>query len=524
MDAWNTFKNQYIHNESLGFSLDTTDMNITDSFIATMKPLINKAYTDMYSLEAGAIANNDENRQVGHYWLRNSDLSPTPEIKKAIDINLVKIIHFAKKIHSGEIQSKDGHFKNVLCIGIGGSALGPQLLSQSLAKPSSDKMELFFADNTDPDGIDTIIQQIGDELSRTLVVVISKSGKTPEPQNMMLEVKHVFEQRGLNFAKQAVAITSWESYLFNIAKSDNWLDVFPMWEWVGGRTSVLAGVGLLPAALQGINIENLLDGAKKMDLLTREHLQENPAMRLALAWYFAGDGRGKKDMVVIPYKDRLATSARYLQQLVMESLGKEKNITGETVNQGIAVYGNKGSTDQHSYIQQLRDGVNNFFVMIIDVLNDRAGKSIDVESGITSGDYLCGFAIGTSRALADNNRQVINITINKVDEFSVGMLIALYERAVGFYASMIGVNAYHQPGVEAGKKAAATVLDLQKDVIQFLHSKAGEHITLKSIVDHFKNADFRTIFKLLEHMSANSKNISRVFYENIDDIKYSIKK
>ena len=159
-----------------------------------------------------------------------------------------------------------------------------------------------------------------------------------------------------------MAVTGEDSKLDNVAKSEGWLTTFPMYDWIGGRTSELSAVGLLPAALQGIDIQAMLDGAKEMDEATRvHHLRQNPAALLALSWYFSGDGRGEKDMVVLPYKDSLLLFSRYLQQLVMESLGKEQDLDGNTVYQGIAVYGNKGSTDQHAYVQQLREGVPNFF-------------------------------------------------------------------------------------------------------------------------------------------------------------------
>ncbi len=114
-------------------------------------------------------------------------------------------------------------------------------------------------------------------------------------------------------------------------------------------------------------------------------------MLLALMWFYAGEGRGEKDMVILPYKDRLALFSKYLQQLVMESLGKAKDLEGQEVHQGIAVYGNKGSTDQHAYVQQLRDGVLNFFVTFIEVSKDRHEPRLEVEPGVTSGDYLARF-------------------------------------------------------------------------------------------------------------------------------------
>ena len=130
-------------------------------------------------------------------------------------------------------------------------------------------------------------------------------------------------------------------------------------------------------------------------------------MLLALMWHYAGNGRGEKDMVVLPYKDRLMLFSRYLQQLVMESLGKEKDLAGNVVRQGIAVYGNKGSTDQHAYVQQLREGVLNFFVTFIEVREDRSTPRFEVEEGVTSGDYLQGFLRGTRTALFENGRESI---------------------------------------------------------------------------------------------------------------------
>ena len=202
-----------------------------------------------------------------------------------------------------------------------------------------------------------------------------------------------------------------------------------------------------------------------MDECTRAtHVSQNAAMLLALMWHYVGNGRGEKDMVIIPYNDRLALFSKYLQQLVMESLGKEKDLDGKIVHQGIAVYGNKGSTDQHAYVQQLRDGVLNFFVTFIEVRKNRRGERFEVEDGITSGDYLEGFLRGTRSALYENGRESITISIAEVDAFNVGILIALYERAVGFYGSLVNVNAYDQPGVEAGKKAATKLLQIQRQV------------------------------------------------------------
>jgi glucose-6-phosphate isomerase len=206
-----------------------------------------------------------------------------------------------------------------------------------------------------------VLASIGADLNRTLCIIISKSGGTKETRNGMLIAEDAFKRAGLHFGQHAVAITTLGSALDKHAVENKWLTRFPMWDWVGGRTSELSPVGLLPAALQGIDINSLISGACKCDDVTRtSNVKENPSALLSLAWFESGNGKGSKNMVVLPYKDRLELFSKYLQQLVMESLGKEHDLDRKVVNQGIVVLGNKGATDQHSYVQQLRDGLNNF--------------------------------------------------------------------------------------------------------------------------------------------------------------------
>jgi glucose-6-phosphate isomerase len=325
----------------------------------------------------------------------------------------------------------------------------------------------------------------------------------------MIEAKKAFTDKGLDFARQTVAITMNGSKMDNLAKSEGWLAVFPMFDWIGGRTSELSVVGLLDAALQGIDMRAMLAGAKEMDRATRvPTLRENPAALLALAWYFAGNGKGEKDMVVLPYKDSLLLFSRYLQQLVMESLGKENDLEGNPVYQGLAVYGNKGSTDQHAYVQQLREGVPNFFLTFIEVLKDRQGASIEVEAGITSGDYLSGLLQGTRQAIYENQRDSITVTIPEVTPSLVGALIALYERAVGLYGFLVNVNAYHQPGVEAGKKAAAAILDLQTRVVQVLQQERGAIALVDLAAKAGAPEQIETIYKIVRHLSSNQRGIT----------------
>jgi glucose-6-phosphate isomerase len=509
MDAselWKRYQDWLYYHEELGIFVDVSRMRFDDGFVEAIQPKFNHAFAMIKELEAGAIVNPDENRMVGHYWLRDAALAPTVELQTEITKVLAHIKAFAADVHSGKIHPPNApKFTDVISIGIGGSALGPEFVDQALA-PLNPPMQVHFLDNTDPAGIDRTLDQIQDRFATTLVLTISKSGGTPETRNGMLETKHRFEAQGLKFANHAVAITGYDSKLAQIAESEGWVAQFPMHDWVGGRTSELSAVGLVPAALQGIPIQEMLDGAKAMDAVTRvPDLKANPAALLALSWYFAGNGKGEKDMVVLPYKDSLLLFSRYLQQLVMESLGKELDLDGQVVHQGIAVYGNKGSTDQHAYVQQLRDGLLNFFVTFIEVLKDREGPSIDVEPGVTSGDYLSGLMMGTRQALYDNLRDSITVTLPEVTPTHVGALIALYERTVSLYGFLVNVNAYHQPGVEAGKKAAAANLALQNAIVKVLEGAVGP-LSLQTVAEQAGAVEqIETVYKILRHLSVNNR-------------------
>jgi glucose-6-phosphate isomerase len=191
----------------------------------------------------------------------------------------------------------------------------------------------------------------------------------------------------------------------------------------------------------------------------------------------------------------------------MESLGKKLDLDGKVVNQGIAVYGNKGSTDQHAYVQQLRDGVNNFFVTFVEVTKASDVPELEVEPGVFTGDYLQGFLRGTRSALHEGGRDTITVTIPTVNAFNLGALIALYERAVGFYGSLVNINAYHQPGVEAGKKAATAVLDTQVKVVTALKSAPGKPLTADDLATT-TGADAETIFHIAHHLAANHAGFS----------------
>lgn len=507
-ELWKRYRRYLCTAPTVGLRVDVSRMNFDDVFIERMAEPMAKALAAMERLEAGGRANISEDRMVGHYWLRAPQLAPNAEIRDDIERTIESVKRFAADVHSGAIAPQRGDaFDVVLVVGIGGSALGPQLVSDALGGPD-DPMIVRFLDNTDPDGIDRVLGELDEAIAQTLTIVVSKSGGTKETRNGMVETAAAYERAGLSFAKHAVAVTCPGSDLEQQAVRERWRKVLPIWDWVGGRTSVTSAVGLLPAALQGFDVSAFLAGAADCDVATRQRDPlKNPAALLALMWHYAGAGRGDRNMVVLPYCDRLWLFGKYLQQLVMESLGKERDRAGRVVRQGLTVLGNKGSTDQHAYVQQLRDGRNDFFATFIDVLRDRRGPSIEVEPGVTSGDYLNAFRLGTREALHAGERPSLSITLDELTAHRLGALLALFERAVGLYAELIDVNAYDQPGVEAGKKAAGAVLELQRAVLDWVDRSAGRFATADEIAAAIgRPEEAETVFHILEHLAATSSS------------------
>lgn len=227
----------------------------------------------------------------------------------------------------------------------------------------------------------------------------------------------------------------------------------------------------MPAALQGIDITKLLSGACEIDTLTRNtNVKDNPALQLALALHASCNGKVTKNMAVLHYKDRLELFSRYLQQLVMESLGKELDLNGNVVIQGLTVFGNKGSTDQRAYVQQLRDGPNDFFVTFIEVLNDGQNSDFMVENNVATGDFLHGFFLGTREALAEK------------------------------------------------------IIKIQGEILSCLSSKPGKLFTVTEIsqIIHCEY-DIETISKVIQHLTANqNRRIVKAQGRSFLDSKYGL--
>jgi glucose-6-phosphate isomerase len=470
MDEWVERNRRYtLVDPESGFSIDFAGMNFSDGELAAMEDRAAAAMREMAKIEAGEIKNPDEHRKVTHF----TDRIGYPESPLFAEVE-----RFASDIRSGRIVGGTGEtFDAVVVNGIGGSALGPQLMQFAANGPywneksregRKNNLKIYFLDNTDSAEFRDLVEVM--EPARTLHLVVSKSGGTQETRNNMIAMENFYASRKLDFARHAAAVTMPGSELDKYAHERGFLAVFAMAESIGGRTSETSIVGHVPAALTGVDFKRFLAGACAMDCWTRKaRLTENPAAMLAAMWFIAGKGRGDRNMVIVPYSDRLILMSRYLQQLVMESLGKELDREGKVVNQGLNVFGNKGGTDAHAFIQQLNDGRDDFFATFIEVLED--SERLPISGDVAMGDYLHGFLAGLSAALLKKHRQVIAVKLPKLDVFALGQLIALYERAVAIYAEFININAFHQPGVQAYKLAAKGVLALREKLFAALEAK-----------------------------------------------------
>src|SRR5438876_3689767 len=232
---WQRFQRYFLYYRDLDFSLDISRLKFPADFFEKMQPKIGKAFAAMRELESGAIANPSEKRMVGHYWLRNPALAPIPELRANIEETNKRISKFAADVHAGKIADESVRpFQHILLIGIGGSALGPELVADALGS-AHDPMDIYFFDNTDPDGFDRVFDKIDNpeiigarepfrsRLAQTLVVVISKSGGTKETRNGMLEAEAKFKSAGLQFGKHAVAVPGVGSELDKNAETNGWL-------------------------------------------------------------------------------------------------------------------------------------------------------------------------------------------------------------------------------------------------------------------------------------------------------------
>lgn len=339
--------------------------------------------------------------------------------------------------------------KNLLVLGIGGSALGSRALHAALAK--KDSPFCFVLDNIDSDTFQKTIDQIKSNdstLSQTVVVVVSKSGETSEVAALYMATQKALPQATY------VAITGEQGSLRELATDKGWATL-PIPEGVGGRFSVLSAVGLFPAAMCGIDIHELLEGAKEMDDRCMQ-LSDNPAADLASGLVAAMKG-GRNIHVMMPYCDRLSQCAHWYVQLWSESLGKIDAL-GNRVGPTPMVA--NGATDQHSMLQLWREGPKDKVIGFLCV-EDTDDIPLEDNSFGTPHSWLCGQSLGlllraeqiaTEKAVSEAGQATWTLTIPTLSPFYIGQFFTLWQVAVSIAGRLMELDPYNQPGVELGKQ------------------------------------------------------------------------
>lgn len=366
-----------------------------------------------------------------------------------------------------------GRFTDVVVLGIGGSALGPIALRTAL-RPSGWNMlseerrsgfpRLHVLDNVDPETIAALLDRL--DLSRSLFIVTSKSGGTAETMSQFLIVHEKLEGASLPVDAHVVFVTDPAQGALRPLAAEEGIPALEIPPSVGGRFSVLTPVGMLPAAMIGIDIAGLLDGAADMEArCSSETLAQNPAGVYALLQWIADTRYGKSINVFMPYSDPLRDFAGWFVQLWAESLGKflpDGSSVGQTPLAAL------GATDQHSQVQLFMEGPTNKVVTFVTV--DNRATDMTIPHGfkhVTELGYLGGHSLAelidieqraTAGALAKRGRPNLTIHLDRVDEWHVGGLIMLLEMATAYGGQLYGVDAFNQPGVELGKQFAYALL------------------------------------------------------------------
>lgn len=384
-------------------------------------------------------------------------------------------------------------FTHYINIGIGGSALGPVALQSSLRSSyynSTGTPQMYYPDNVDPDWLAEIMEQV--DVQKTLFHVVSKSGGTAETAATLLYMMDFLQEKmGKNFYKNLLFTTDPHKGLLNQIALENAIKCFRIPANVGGRFSVLSPVGLIPAAIAGINIEKLLSGAAQMSKICRNSdLINNPAFIFA-AVHVKMMRKGKNISVMMPYSNKLKDMADWYSQLWAESLGKRFDKHKNIVEVGQTPVKALGATDQHSQVQLYMEGPNDKIITFIEIEkfsnNDLLKnhfpyiKDFNYLEGKTLGGLLNSEKKATEIALTDNQRPNLTIKISEVSEENIGALIFFFQAATAYAGELLDINAFDQPGVEAGKIATYALMDREgyskrKNEIEALQNKKQEYI------------------------------------------------
>ena len=362
-----------------------------------------------------------------------------------------------------------GRFDNILVLGIGGSALGGLAVTEALLKPYWNLLtpeqrdnfpRIFFLDNIDPDAMNGLLDIL--DLKRTLVNVITKSGSTAETMSQFMIVKNrMKEVLEDDYRKNIVATTDRQTGVLRQISEQEGYKTFVVPDDVGGRFSVFSAVGLLPFALVGIDIDELVNGIKDMDLaLKNTDINQNIAAQGALIQYLMDTKKGKNLSVMMPYSSRLKYLSDWYVQLWAESLGKNEDLDGNPVHVGPTPIKALGATDQHSQIQLYNEGPNDKIITFVrvgefdttlEIPNIFEYTGIGYLGGKTINDLINAEADSTKVSLLDYSRPNVTLTIPKVNGYYLAQLLYMLEVQTAIAGELYHINAFNQPGVEQAK-------------------------------------------------------------------------
>lgn len=382
------------------------------------------------------------------------------------------------------VAQSAGKFDNLVVLGIGGSALGNVALQAALNPFTYNLMDngkrpgprMFVVDNVDPYFMGSVLAacEAHGGLKRTCFNVVSKSGETAETAAQFMIIRDALKKAmGPAYKDNVIAVTDPKAGTMRKICDSEGFYTMPVPDGVGGRFSVLSPVGLFSAAMCGIDIDSLLDGAAEMDARCSDgELMKNPAALLATLLVTLGQEKGKTNHVMMPYSNNLYYLADWFRQLWAESLGKEKSLSGETVYAGFTPIKALGTTDQHSQVQLYREGPNDKVFGLVEVKAFPGKPSgatpgfgdvgIPTGLGVDAIKYLEGSTLATllnaekratEFALVESQRPNFTIALPQIDARHVGQFIALWEIVTSYAGLMLNIDAYNQPAVETGKVA-----------------------------------------------------------------------
>ena len=463
-----------------GMNFNYAAKQVDDTILDALAELADEAqlvdkFEELYN---GAIINTGEQRLVLHHLARrqlgNKVVVDGVDKREFYVSQQKKAADFANKVHAGEITNEAGEtFTTVVQIGIGGSDLGPRALYIALENWAKEnnlaKMEAKFISNVDPDDAAAVLKSI--DVSRSLFIVVSKSGTTLETLTNEAFVKDALTKAGLDPSKHMLAVTSETSPL---AKSDDYLTAIFMDDFIGGRYSSVSAVGgaILSLAFGPEIFARILDGMAEEDkLATNKDIFKNPDLLDALIGVYERNVQGYLDTAVLPYSQALSRFPAHLQQCDMESNGKSVNRFGEPVNYvtGPVIFGEPGTNGQHSFYQLLHQGTDIVPLQFVGFKDSQIGMDVEIE-GSTSQKKLCAnvaaqivaFACGkddeNKNKKFEGGRPSSIIIGEKLVPESLGALLAHFENKIMFQGFIWNINSFDQEGVQLGKVLAKRVL------------------------------------------------------------------